>query len=214
MRYIITLCALCLALTLIWATGRINQAESKASDAEARAEAAQSSATYWQRRSESLEAELVETIYAFYATPPTTAPLGELLIPCGLTLQEFESGLHDGLKPYAKDFLKAERETDVNAAFLAAVAALESGWATSDASTEKNNLFGWMGTDGYMNFDSKTECVAYVAERIKALYLSPDGVYFSGYTVEDVNIQYNGNPEWAEAVRQIMSDILEQSQEG
>jgi putative mannosyl-glycoprotein endo-beta-N-acetylglucosaminidase len=130
-----------------------------------------------------------------------------LLSPSGLTAAELEAGLLGNLKPYAAAFVEAERETGINAVFLAAVAALESGWNTSAVAENKNNLFGWSAATGYADFESKEDCIAEVAGCIKTLYLSPDGIYFNGYTVEAVNIRYNGNEQWETAVLQIMQDI-------
>lgn len=109
--------------------------------------------------------------------------------------------------PAAAGEAAAERETGINAVFLAAVAALESGWNTSAVAENKNNLFGWSAATGYADFESKEDCIAEVAGCIKTLYLSPDGIYFNGYTVEAVNIRYNGNEQWKAAVLQIMQDI-------
>lgn len=130
-----------------------------------------------------------------------------LLSPSGLTAAELEAGLLGNLKPYAAAFVEAERQTGINAVFLAAVAALESGWNTSAVAENKNNLFGWSAATGYADFESKEDCIAEVAGCIKTLYLSPDGIYFNGYTVEAVNIRYNGNEQWETAVLQIMQDI-------
>lgn len=147
------------------------------------------------------------------AQMPTTSPTperepeGELLTPSGLTAAELEAGLLGELKPYAKDFIAAERETGVNAVFLAAVAALESGWNTSEVAERKNNLFGWSAATGYASFEGKEACIAEIAACIKSLYLTPDGAYFNGYTVEAVNVRYNGNEHWEKTVKQIMQEI-------
>lgn len=139
-------------------------------------------------------------------------PEGEgLLIPCGLTVHELESGLLDGLKPYAPAFLLAEEETGVNAVFLASVAALESGWGKSNIAEKKHNLFGWGGASGYMEFESKESCISHVAQRLKALYLTPDGKYFHGFDVADVNVRYNANETWGVKVEEIMDNILGRS---
>lgn len=130
-----------------------------------------------------------------------------LLSPSRLTAAELEAGLLGNLKPYAAAFVEAERQTGINAVFLAAVAALESGWNTSAVAENKNNLFGWSAATGYADFESKEDCIAEVAGCIKTLYLSPDGIYFNGYTVEAVNIRYNGNEQWETAVLQIVQDI-------
>lgn len=124
-----------------------------------------------------------------------------------LTAEQLASGLYEPLKQYAECFIQAEKQTGVNAIFLASVAALESGWAKSEVAQSKNNLFGWTSKSGYRSFDSKEECIAFVAEQLKALYLSPEGIYFNGYDVSDVNIRYNGRQSWADTVTQIMGEI-------
>lgn len=123
------------------------------------------------------------------------------------TAAELAIGLHEPLKEYAECFIQAERDTGVNAIFLASVAALESGWAKSEVAIHKNNLFGWTAKSGYASFDSKEECIAFVASRLKALYLTPEGAYFNGYEVADVNVCYNGRQSWADTVTQIMGEI-------
>lgn len=147
------------------------------------------------------------------AQMPTTSPIperepeGELLTPSGLNAAELEAGLLGELKQYAEAFIAAERETGVNAVFLAAVAALESGWNTSEVAESKNNLFGWSAATGYASFESKEACIAEVAACVKCLYLTPDGAYFNGYTVEAVNTRYNGAEHWEKTVKQIMQEI-------
>lgn len=50
---------------------------------------------------------------------------------------------------------------------------------------------------------SPSGLAAYLAKH----YLSPDGKYYNGETVEGVCVRYNGNPEWAEVVQQIMEEV-------
>jgi hypothetical protein len=126
----------------------------------------------------------------------------------GITLAELEENTHAPLNQYAFYFLEAETQTGVSAVFLLSVAALESGWGTSDLAQTKNNLFGWTSNNGsMMSFNSKAQCIIYVAEKLKEHYLTPDGKFFSGYEVEDVNKHYNGREEWAIAVNNIMQGI-------
>lgn len=128
-----------------------------------------------------------------------------LLAPCGLTAEELAEGLQGELAGYAADFIQAESTYDINAVFLASVAAVESGWGAFRAAP--NNLFGWTGNNGYMAFESVQDCIDFVARNIRRMYLTPGGSCFNGYEVEDICIYYNGNPAWAEAVRGIMEDI-------
>lgn len=105
--------------------------------------------------------------------------------------------------------MEAESTYGVDASFLAAVAALESGWGESTLAREKNNLFGWRGADGYMAFDSPEDCIDHVAEYLAEEYLDPDGLYYNGLSVEDVAKHYCGGDEtWVKTIKEIM-EILE-----
>ena len=84
---------------------------------------------------------------------------------------------------------------------VAAVAALESGWGRYQF--RPNNIMGF----GQMEFSSMEECIDTVAAYLAKHYLSPDGKYYNGETVEGVCVRYNGNPEWAEVVQQIMEEV-------
>lgn len=131
-----------------------------------------------------------------------------VLSTSGLTIEELEDQMYAPLSEYAYCFIEAEEETGVNAVFLASVAALESGWGKSNAANTKNNLFGWTTNKGDLKtFNSKEECILFVARKMKEYYLSPDGKYFNGYEVEDINVCYNGRPEWANAVNNIMDNL-------
>ena len=144
------------------------------------------------------EEVLIEEILPTYADT-------KLLSSCGLTAEELAERLHSPLDQYASAFIEAEEETCVNAVFLSAVAALESGWGRSNVAKSKNNLYGWTTNSGsFMKFESKEACINFIATKFKELYLSPEGRYFRGYDVEDVNHYYNGRDVWAERVRNVM----------
>ena len=129
----------------------------------------------------------------------------EMLQPSNIDdIDKFKNNLR-GLAPYAEIFIQAEVQTGVNARFLAAIAALESGWGKSDLAKYKDNLFGWTCEYGYESFGTKQECILMVAQDIKDKYLTEGGAYFEGWTVEDVAKHYNTvNPAWADTVREIM----------
>ena len=116
----------------------------------------------------------------------------------GYSAEELSKGLSKNLLPLAEDFVIAEQKYGVNAVFLAAVAALESGWGKS--CFMENNIFGWSGK----SFESKAECIDFVASKIAEHYLSENGKYYHGKTVPGVNVCYNGNDFWEEKVAEIM----------
>ncbi len=127
----------------------------------------------------------------------------DLRTPCGITEEELESVLKYGLKGMAKYYLAAEEKYGVNAVFLASVSALESGWGRY--CFRPNNIFGY----GRNSFESYEECIDFVASKISKNYLSEDGRYYSGTTIDAVNCYYNGREVWAETVKSIFERMLE-----
>ncbi len=125
----------------------------------------------------------------------------DLTIPCGYSAEELSRGLSGELDLFSKDFIAAEEKYGVNALFLCAVAALESGWGKY--CFRPNNIFGWSGKD----FETKEECIDFVASKIAEHYLSENGKYYNGKTVSGVNVYYNGNDFWEEKILEIMALI-------
>lgn len=121
-----------------------------------------------------------------------TSPSG--LMPEDLSLQYDLVGLEQA-------FVDAETKYGVRADFLAAVAALESGWGRHQF--QPNNIMGF----GQMEFSSMEECIDTVAAYLAKHYLNPDGKYYNGETVKGVCVRYNGSSEWAETVQQIMEEV-------
>lgn len=134
-------------------------------------------------------------------TEPETAEVddGLLTSPSGLAAEDLH--LRHNLVGLEQTFIDAEDKHGVRADFLAAVAALESGWGRYQF--RPNNIMGF----GQMEFSSMEECIDTVAAYLAKNYLSPDGKYYNGETVAGVCIRYNGSPEWAESVQQIMEEV-------
>ena len=122
----------------------------------------------------------------------------DLTTPCGYSAEELSKGLSGELFYLAEEFSKAEEKYGVNALFLCAVAALESGWGKY--CFRQNNIFGWSGKD----FESKADCIDFVASKIAEHYLSEDGKYYNGKTVSGVNVCYNGSDFWKKKITVLM----------
>lgn len=125
-----------------------------------------------------------------------------LTTPSCLTESQLERGLQGELAEYSNLFIEAEKEYGVNAIFLSALAALESGWGQYPNSD--NSYFGWTNGDYYNNPE---DSILPTAKKISEYYLSEDGIYHEGYTISDVNIHYNGREEWEERVSNLMTQI-------
>lgn len=142
-----------------------------------------------------------------FALTASEAAAIDLTEPSGFSAEELSAGLRGELVPLAADFVAAEREYGVNAVFLAALAAHESGWGRHCFLPE--NIFGWSGK----SFDSKSECISFVASRLVEKYLAEDGRCFHGKTLSGVNRSYNGSNEWTSAVAGIMAKISQKAEE-
>lgn len=128
----------------------------------------------------------------------------------GESTKSLQNGLVSPMDELAGEFIACEEDHKINAIMLASIAALESGWGTSDLAENSNNLFGWKNNDGgFMEFDSKEQCIQYVAQAISEKYLSEDGEYYSGgTTIEHIADLYCDQPEWEEQVNGIIYDIM------
>lgn len=155
--------------------------------------------------------ETEEVILSDSPVPEGSFQAGEgLLEPSGVTEAQMKQILIKDFVDYAEVFVQAEKETGVNAIWLAAIAASESGYGTSPVAYSHKNLFGWSGGPNgeYSYFDSPEDCIMEVASLIKDLYLTEGGIYFEGYYIEDVCIHYNGRQSWIDLVTEVHGDII------
>lgn len=109
-------------------------------------------------------------------------------------------------------YIKAEKETGVNALFLLAMSIHESDWGKSRFAVERNNIFGFQAyaenSDAAKYFNSKRECIMETAQYLKRNYLTPSGKYYKGTSVKDVNFYYATDTYWHEAVERIMNILM------
>ena len=122
----------------------------------------------------------------------------------------FQNTKMQGLEKY---FIQAEKETGINALYLAGLAVHESGWNTSKFAEERNNLFGWQSYDSDLDktkyFESKGECILFVANKIKTLYLTENGMFHSGYTMESISSRYASDKQHSQKVYKNIEKILD-----
>ncbi len=98
-------------------------------------------------------------------------------------------------------FVAVQEEHSVDALYQAAHAVHESAWGTSTIAQDKGNLFGWGAEDsdpygGAKRFDSFEDCVWYVMEQVKELYLTPGDFRYNGPNLDGMNVYYATDDEW------------------
>ena len=121
----------------------------------------------------------------------------------------------DGTNLYGigKALEQAEKKYSVNGLYLMGLCILESGWGTSDFAVKRNNLVGWNAIDANpqlaSTFESKGQCILYVAEKLQQNYLTEGGVYFEGYTAKDIDVHYCTDKQHANKIVNIVNNLIE-----
>lgn len=140
---------------------------------------------------------------------------GELRMPSGASAGEIDFKLKGtAMEGLGKSFVEAEKKYGVNALFLTSLAIHESAYGSSKIAKDKNNLFGFAAYDGSpyssaRTFVTKEQGIDHVASYLSENYLTEGGKYYGGATVEGVGKRYATDPNWANAIRQIMGKLMQ-----
>lgn len=113
-----------------------------------------------------------------------------------------------GLAGLGETFAAMESKYGVNALFLISITKQESGNGSSSLARRQNNLGGLKnGRGGYMTFDSKADCVEYMASLLGTKYLTEGGRLYSGKTARDVARRYcEQSSSWTAAIENLMEE--------
>lgn len=110
-------------------------------------------------------------------------------------------------------FKRAEDLYGVNSIVLLAMAKLESNFGRSKIAMDKNNLFGYQAYDSspYKSakfYEHKQDSIYDVAKHLSKNYLSPNGPYFYGYSVDSIGVKYSTDTQWSSKVKKIASELV------
>ena len=119
-----------------------------------------------------------------------------------IPLELIQNSLPDReIKKYIPALYSAAKQYGINEIFLISLAIFEGQWGENPYN--QNNLFGWNGGE----YSSIEDSIFQISKKIKEKYLSEDGVYFKGYTLESVNFYYNGRKEWLNGMVDTMQTV-------
>lgn len=143
--------------------------------------------------------------------PRSTADM-DVSTPSGFTADMFERAFakYPGMAGLGEAFVSAEEKYEVNAAILAGIVALESGWGTSALAQKKNNLAGLGAStaEAAFTFDAREDSIYFLAELLVTKY-APGGKYFGGsFTLSGINRRYAEDPLWAKKAAGCMERIV------
>lgn len=111
----------------------------------------------------------------------------------------------------AESLYNSEQKYGVNGLYLMGLACLESAYGKSDFARKRNNIVGWNAVDSNPGkasyFNSKSECIDFVAGKLKKNYLTENGCYFSGYTAKDIDKHYCTDKQHANKIINIIKNL-------
>lgn len=122
----------------------------------------------------------------------------DMTLASGITKEELKAVLmtYKGASTMAHlsdALVDAEQTYNVNAFTMAAIVALESGFATSRRAVEDNNLTGYEvysdDSEGKL-FPSQDDSILQTARHLSVNYLTEGGTYYKGLSVDDVQLSY------------------------
>lgn len=136
----------------------------------------------------------------------------DLRTPSNLKAEDYDKMLEEtNLYGIGIALEQAEKEHNVNGLYLMGLACLESGYGTSNYAINRNNLVGWNAVNSNPNkasyFESKEQCILYVAEKLKTNYLTENGCYFNGYSAKAIDVKYCSDINHADKIVQIVNKL-------
>ena len=119
---------------------------------------------------------------------------------------------YPGLSGIEDTLLEIQDEYQVNAILILAIVRLESGNGKSNIAQTRNNLGGIIVKEKsvrvYKSFDTRSDCVIYMAKLISEDYLTEGGKYYSGHTLSDIAGRYSASPDkWSNLVKDMICEI-------
>lgn len=136
----------------------------------------------------------------------------DLTKPSNLTVEEIKFILR-GTKLYdlAQDFYDAEQKYGVNSFFIIGLCAEESGWGTSRRAVFDNNLtgFGVYSNDSEgINSGTKRENIMLTSKTLKNNYLTENGKFYNGTSIDAVSMRYCKSDTWASKITNIGNNLI------
>lgn len=136
----------------------------------------------------------------------------DLRTPSNLKAEDYDKMLEEtNLYGIGTALEQSEKEHNVNGLYLMGLACLESGYGTSNYAINRNNLVGWNAVNSNPNkasyFESKEQCILYVAEKLKTNYLTENGCYFNGYSAKAIDVKYCSDINHADKIVQIVNKL-------
>ena len=142
----------------------------------------------------------------------------DILTPSNLNEDEVYQMLEgSALQSLARAYVYMEELYGINLLFLVALNSEESARGESSLAISNNNLGGVVSRNGgWAYFSDWGDSLMYIAELLKTEYLSPEGNYYNGSSIWNINTRYclladgvTTDYNWSDNINAIAYEYLE-----
>ena len=96
------------------------------------------------------------------------------------------------------------------------IVANESAWLNSDRTQRQNNVTGYAvysDSSKGVSFSSIDESILTTAKLLQTDYINPQGRFYNGLSVSDVNIMYSSDAKWNSTVASVANQLKDKINE-
>lgn len=137
--------------------------------------------------------------------------------PSGVSYEQLAYALKDTkLSAYIDSFLTVEKNYGINSLAMIGIVANESAWLNSDRTQRQNNVTGYAvysDSSKGVSFSSIDESILTTAKLLQTDYINPQGRFYNGLSVSDVNIMYSSDAKWNSTVASVANQLKDKINE-
>ena len=137
--------------------------------------------------------------------------------PSGVSYEQLAYALKDTkLSAYIDSFLTVEKNYGINSLAMIGIVANESAWLNSDRTQRQNNVTGYAvysDSSKGVSFSSIDESILTTAKLLQTDYINPQGRFYNGVSVSDVNIMYSSDAKWNSTVASVANQLKDKINE-
>ena len=137
--------------------------------------------------------------------------------PSGVSYEQLAYALKDTkLSAYIDSFLTVEKNYGINSLAMIGIVANESAWLNSDRTQRQNNVTGYAvysDSSKGVSFSSIDESILTTAKLLQTDYINPQGRFYNGLSISDVNIMYSSDAKWNSTVDSVANQLKDKINE-
>lgn len=137
--------------------------------------------------------------------------------PSGVSYEQLAYALKDTkLSAYIDSFLTVEKNYGINSLAMIGIVANESAWLNSDRTQRQNNVTGYAvysDSSKGVSFSSIDESILTTAKLLQTDYINPQGRFYNGLSISDVNIMYSSDAKWNSTVASVANQLKDKINE-